>query len=150
MISLAAAERAAAWIEKAVDAGARLITGGERRGAQLSPALLAKVPRTTALFKEEVFAPIVFLNPYDTFDEAIAAVNDSRYGLQAAVFTKDWGRITQAFREIEAGAVLINEATSWRAEHMPYGGVKDSGTGREGLRSAIESMTEERMLIAQF
>jgi acyl-CoA reductase-like NAD-dependent aldehyde dehydrogenase len=150
MISLAAAERAAAWIEKAVDAGARLITGGERRGAHLSPALLAKVPRTTALFKEEAFAPIVFLNPYDTFDEAIAAVNDSRYGLQAAVFTKDWGRITQAFREIEAGAILINEATSWRAEHMPYGGTKESGTGREGLRSAIESMTEERMLIAQF
>jgi acyl-CoA reductase-like NAD-dependent aldehyde dehydrogenase len=150
MISVAAAERAAAWIEKAVDAGARLITGGERRGAQLSPALLAKVPHSTALFKEEVFAPIVFLNPYESFDEAIAAVNESRYGLQAAVFTRDWGRITQAFREIEAGAVLINEATSWRADHMPYGGVKDSGIGREGLRSAIESMTEERMLIAQF
>ncbi|MGA9716886.1 MAG: aldehyde dehydrogenase family protein, partial [Acidobacteriaceae bacterium] len=150
MISLAAAERAGDWIEKAVDAGARLITGGERRGAQLSPTLLAKVPHTTPLFKEEAFAPVVFLNPYDTFDEAIVAVNDSRFGLQAAVFTKDWGRITQAFREIEAGAVLINEATSWRAEHMPYGGVKESGTGREGLRSAIESMTEERMLIARF
>jgi acyl-CoA reductase-like NAD-dependent aldehyde dehydrogenase len=150
MISLAAAERASNWIEKAVDAGARLLTGGERRGAQLSPALLAKVPRTTALFKEEVFAPLVFLNPYDTFDEAIAAVNDSRYGLQAAVFTKDWARITQAFREIEAGAVLVNEATSWRAEHMPYGGVKESGSGREGLRSAIQSMTEERMLVARF
>jgi acyl-CoA reductase-like NAD-dependent aldehyde dehydrogenase len=150
MISLAAAERAADWIEKAVDAGARLITGGERRGALLSPTLLAKVPRTTPLFKEEAFAPVVFLNPYDTFEEAIAAVNDSRFGLQAAVFTKDWGRITQAFREIEVGAVLVNEATSWRAEHMPYGGVKESGTGREGLRSAIESMTEERMLIARF
>ena len=150
MISLAAAERAADWIEKAVDAGARLITGGERRGALLSPTLLAKVPRTTPLFKEEAFAPVVFLNPYDTFEEAIAAVNDSRFGLQAAVFTKEWGRITQAFREIEAGAVLVNEATSWRAEHMPYGGVKESGTGREGLRSAIASMTEERMLIARF
>ena len=150
MISLAAAERAAAWIEKAVDAGARLITGGERRGAQLSPALLAKVPHTAALFKEEAFAPIVFLNTYETFEEAIAAVNDSRYGLQAAVFTKDWGRITQAFREIEVGAVLVNEATSWRAEHMPYGGTKERGTGREGLRCAIESMTEERMLIASF
>ncbi len=150
MISLAAAERAADWIEKAVDAGARLITGGERRGAQLSPTLLAKVPHTTPLFKEEAFAPVVFLNPYDTFDEAIAAVNDSRYGLQAAVFTRDWGRITQAFREIDAGAVLVNEATSWRAEHMPYGGIKESGTGREGLRSAIESMTEERMLVARF
>ena len=150
MISLAAAERAADWIEKAVDAGARLITGGERRGSLLSPTLLAKVPRTTAIFKEEAFAPLVFLNPYDTFEEAIAAVNDSRYGLQSAVFTKDWGRITQAFREIEAGAVLVNEATSWRADHMPYGGVKESGTGREGLRSAIESMTEERMLVARF
>ena len=150
MISLAAAERAATWIEKAVDAGARLLTGGERRGAQLSPALLAKVPRTTPLFKEEVFAPIVFLNPYETYEEAIAAVNDSRYGLQAAVFTKDWGRIMQAFRELEVGAVLINESTAWRADHMPYGGVKDSGTGREGIRSAIESMTEEKMLVARF
>jgi glyceraldehyde-3-phosphate dehydrogenase (NADP+) len=150
MISLAAAERAANWIEKAVDAGARLLTGGERRGAQLSPALLAKVPRTTPLFKEEVFAPIVFLNPYETFEEAIAAVNDSRYGLQAAVFTRDWGRITHAFRDLEVGAVLMNESTAWRADHMPYGGVKDSGTGREGIRSAIESMTEEKMLVARF
>jgi glyceraldehyde-3-phosphate dehydrogenase (NADP+) len=150
MISLAAAERAADWIEKAVDAGARLITGGERRGAQLSPTLLAKVPHNTPLFKEEAFAPVVFLNTYDEFDEAIAAVNDSRYGLQAAVFTKDWGRITKAFREIEAGAILINESTAWRADHMPYGGVKESGTGREGLRSAIESMTEEKMLVARF
>jgi len=149
MISVAAAERAADWIERAVDAGARLITGGERRGALLSPTLLAKVPRTTPLFREEAFAPVVFLNPYESFEEAIAAVNDSRYGLQAAVFTRDWGRIMQAFREIEAGAVLVNEATSWRAEHMPYGGVKESGIGREGLRAAIESMTEERMLVAR-
>jgi len=150
MISTAAAERAEGWIEQAVEAGARLITGGERNGAHLSPALLAKVPRTTPLFHEEAFAPIVFLNPYETFDEAIACVNDSRYGLQAAVFTKDWGRITQAFRELEVGAVLVNESTAWRAEHMPYGGVKDSGTGREGIRAAIQSMTEERMLVAKF
>ncbi len=150
MISTAAAERAADWIEKAVDAGARLITGGERRGALLSPTLLAKVPHNALLFKEEAFAPVVFLNTYDEFDEAIAAVNDSRYGLQAAVFTKDWGRITKAFREIDAGAILINESTAWRADHMPYGGMKESGTGREGLRAAIESMTEEKMLVARF
>ena len=150
MISVAAAERAAAWIEKAVDAGGRLLTGGERRGAQLSPTLLAKVPAGTALYREEAFAPIVFINPYDTFEEAIAAVNDSRYGLQAAVFTRDWNRIMQAFREIEAGAVLINESTLWRREHMPYGGVKESGVGREGIRSAIASMTEEKMLVARF
>ena len=150
MISVAAAERAASWIEKAVDAGARLLTGGERRGAQLSPTLLAKVPPNTPLYREEVFAPVVFLNPYETFEEAIAAVNDSRYGLQVAVFTRDWNRIMQAFREIEAGAVLINETTAWRREHMPYGGVKESGVGREGIRSAIASMTEEKMLVARF
>jgi acyl-CoA reductase-like NAD-dependent aldehyde dehydrogenase len=150
MISVAAAERAAAWIEKAVDAGARLLTGGERQGAQLSPTLLAKVPQGTPLYREEAFAPVVLINPYETFEEAIAAVNDSRYGLQAAVFTRDWNRIMQAFREIEAGAVLINESTAWRREHMPYGGVKESGVGREGIRSAIASMTEEKMLVARF
>ncbi len=150
MISVAAAERAANWIEQAVAAGGHLLTGGERKGGQLAPALLAKVPRTTSLFQEEAFAPIVFVNPYETFEEAIAMVNDSRYGLQAAVFTRDWGRITQAFRALEVGTVLVNESTAWRAEHMPYGGVKDSGTGREGIRAAMESMTEERMLVARF
>jgi acyl-CoA reductase-like NAD-dependent aldehyde dehydrogenase len=150
MISAAAAERAHSWIEQAVEAGGRLLTGGERTGAHLSPTLLAKVPRTATLFREEAFAPVVFLNPYETFEEAIAAVNDSRYGLQAAVFTKDWGRITQAYRELEVGAVLVNESTAWRAEQMPYGGVKDSGIGREGIRAAIASMTEERMLVAKF
>lgn len=150
MISTSAAERAASWIERAVDGGARLITGGERRGAHLSPTLLAKVPTNTPLFQEEAFAPIVLLNPYDEFEEAIAAVNDSRYGLQAAVFTRDWNRIMRAFHEIDAGAVLVNESTAWRTEHMPYGGVKQSGFGREGIRSAIESMTEEKMLVARF
>jgi acyl-CoA reductase-like NAD-dependent aldehyde dehydrogenase len=150
MISLAAAERAASWIERAVDAGGRLLTGGERRGAHLSPTLLAKVPATATLFQEEAFAPIVFLNPYETFEEAIAAVNNSRYGLQAAIFTRDWNRIMLAFHEIEAGAVLVNESTAWRTEHMPYGGVKQSGVGREGVRSAIESMTEEKLLVARF
>jgi acyl-CoA reductase-like NAD-dependent aldehyde dehydrogenase len=150
MISAATAERAAGWIEQAVEAGARLITGGVRKGAHLSPALLAKVPANTPLFQEEIFAPVVFLNTYETFEEAIALVNDSRYGLQAAVFTKDWGRIMQAFRELQVGAVLVNESTAWRAEHMPYGGVKDSGVGREGIRAAIESMTEEKMLVAKF
>ena len=91
---------------------------------------------------------MIMINPYDTFDEGIAQVNASRYGLQAAVFTRDFGRIMQAWRELEVGAVLVNESTSWRADQMPYGGVKDSGTGREGLRAAIEEMTEERLLIA--
>ncbi len=150
MISAEAAERAAAWVEGAVDAGARLLTGGERKGARLHPALLAKVPRSAELFREEVFGPVVFINPYETFEEAIELVNASHYGLQAAVFTKDWGRIMQAWKGIETGAVLINESPSWRADHMPYGGVKDSGVGREGVRATIESMTEERLLIAKF
>jgi acyl-CoA reductase-like NAD-dependent aldehyde dehydrogenase len=150
MISEAAAERAEAWIERAVDAGARLLTGGERKGSRLSPAILAKVPRETELFQEEAFAPVVFLNPYETFDEAIQAVNDTRYGLQAAVFTRDWQRIMQAWNQIDAGAVLVNESTAWRADHMPYGGVKDSGFGREGVRSAIDSMMDEKLLVARF
>ncbi|MGI8772790.1 MAG: aldehyde dehydrogenase family protein [Acidobacteriaceae bacterium] len=150
MISVAAAERAEAWIERAVDAGARLLTGGERKGARLRPAILAKVARTTELFQEEVFAPVVFLNPCESFDEAIEAVNDSRYGLQAAVFTRDWQRIMQAWKQIDAGAVLVNESTAWRADHMPYGGVKESGMGREGVRAAIDSMMEEKLLVARF
>ena len=149
MISEAAAERASAWIEGAVEAGAHLLCGGERQRAQLTPAVLAKVPRQAELFQEEVFAPVVFINPYETFEEAIEMVNASRYGLQAAVFTKDWQRIMEAWKKIDAGAVLINESTSWRADHMPYGGVKDSGVGREGVRAAIESMMEERLLIAR-
>jgi glyceraldehyde-3-phosphate dehydrogenase (NADP+) len=148
MISEAAAERAETWISEALTEGAHLLTGGERKSAILQPSVLAKVAPHSKLYREEVFAPVVMVNPYESFEDGIAQVNASRYGLQSAVFTRDFGRIMQAWRELEVGAVLVNESTSWRADQMPYGGVKDSGIGREGVRSAIEEMTEERLLIA--
>ena len=148
MISIAAAERAEEWISEAVAEGARLLTGGDRNGSLLQPTVLARTKPTSRVTREEVFAPLVVINPYETFEEGIALINASRYGLQAAVFTRDFNRIMQAWRELEVGAVLVNESTSWRADQMPYGGVKDSGTGREGVRSVIEEMTEEHLLIA--
>lgn len=148
MISEAAAVRAETWINEAVTAGAHLLTGGERKGAVLQPTVIAKPPAASKIYREEAFAPLITITPYETFEDGIAMVNASRYGLQAAVFTRDFGRIMQAWRELEVGAVLVNESTSWRADQMPYGGVKDSGIGREGVRSAIEEMTDERLLIA--
>jgi glyceraldehyde-3-phosphate dehydrogenase (NADP+) len=148
MISEAAATRAEAWIREAVAEGAHLLVGGDRAGATLRPSVLAKVAASSKVYREEVFAPLVMINPYDSFEEGLAQVNASRYGLQAAVFTRDFGRIMQAWRELEVGAVLVNESTAWRADQMPYGGVKDSGMGREGVRSAMGEMTEERLLIA--
>jgi glyceraldehyde-3-phosphate dehydrogenase (NADP+) len=148
MISEAAAIRAESWINEAIEAGAHLLTGGERTGSILQPTVLAKPPAGSKIYAEEAFAPLVTINPYETFEDGIAMVNASRYGLQAAVFTRDFGRIMQAWRELHVGAVLVNESTSWRADQMPYGGVKDSGIGREGVRSTIEEMTEERLLIA--
>ena len=149
MINEAAAERAQAWIEQAAAAGAMVVAGGRRRGNMLEPTLLTGVPGHCTLAAEEVFAPVLFVNPYEEFGEALEAVNRSRYGLQAAVFTQSWARMTGAWRTLEVGAVVINQASSWRADHMPYGGVKDSGTGREGVRYAIQEMTEPRMMIAQ-
>ncbi len=149
MIHEAAAMRAEAWIHDAVDKGAQLLAGGVRRGNLLEPTLLSGVAAHCALFAEEAFAPVLFVNPYEEFHEALHAVNQSRYGLQAAVFTKSWERMAEAWQTLEVGAVVINQASAWRADHMPYGGVKDSGTGREGVRYAIEEMTEPRMMIAQ-
>jgi glyceraldehyde-3-phosphate dehydrogenase (NADP+) len=148
MISEAAAERAELWISEAVADGARLLTGGDRTGSLLQPTVLARATPNSRVNTEEVFAPLVVINPYETFEDGLAMINASRYGLQAAVFTRDFARIMQAWRELEVGAVIVNESTAWRADQMPYGGVKDSGMGREGLRSAIEEMTEERLLIA--
>jgi glyceraldehyde-3-phosphate dehydrogenase (NADP+) len=149
MINEAAAVRAQSWIQEAAESGAQLVTGGGRRGNLLEPTLLTGVHERCALSAEEVFAPVLFVNAYQEFAGALAAVNRSRYGLQAAVFTTSWERMTEAWQTLEVGAVVINQASSWRAEHMPYGGVKDSGAGREGVRYAIEEMTEPRMMIAK-
>ena len=147
MINEAAAMRAERWIQEAVDLGAALHFGGKRRGTLLEPTLLSDVPETAQLRCEEVFAPVVLIETYESFPEVLAAVNRSKYGLQAALFTADWKKMTQAWNELEVGAVLVDESSAWRAEHLPYGGVKNSGIGREGVRSAILEMTEARLLI---
>ena len=142
-----AAERAAAWILEAVQAGAKLACGGQWDGGFVWPTILEHVPPAAAIYKEEAFAPVLLLAPYDDFEAALAEANASRFGLQAGVFTRDLGLALRAFSTLEVGAVLINEVSSWRLDPMPYGGVKESGFGREGLRSAIAEITELRLLI---
>ena len=147
MINEAAATRAEAWIAEAVDAGATLHIGGKRSGTLLEATLLSGVPATAQLSCEEVFAPVVIVEAFEDFAEVLRTVNRSKYGLQAAIFTGQWKKMTQAWNELEVGAVLVDESSSWRADHLPYGGVKNSGVGREGVRSAILEMTDERLLI---
>lgn len=147
VISESAAERLEQWIREARHAGARLEVGGKRARSMVEPTLLSEVPGEVSLAQEEAFGPVLYVNAYTDFKEALQWINQSRYGLQAAVFTQRWDLMAAAWKTLEVGAVLINESTSWRADHMPYGGVKESGMGKEGLRSAIEEMTEERMLI---
>ena len=147
MINEAAARRASTWIEEAVAGGAKLLCGGSRKGAYLEPAVLTNVKREMKVCSEEVFAPVVIVDSYEDFDEAIRRVNDSRYGLQAGIFVKDVNLLMKAFDGLEVGGVIVGDVSSWRIDHMPYGGVKDSGMGREGLRYAIEEMTEPRILV---
>lgn len=147
MISLAAAERAEGWIREAVQAGAKVLIGGERSGSFLMPTVLADVTPDMRVSCEEVFAPVVVVNRYADFAEALRSVNASRYGLQAGLFTRDVSRIFRAYQAIEVGGLIVNDVPSYRADHMPYGGVKDSGFGREGVRWAIEEMTEPRVLV---
>ena len=147
MINEAAATRAEAWIAEAIDAGATLHSGGKRSGTLLEATLLSGVPATAQLSCEEVFAPVVIVEAFEDFAEVLQTVNRSKYGLQAAIFTGQWKKMTQAWNELEVGAVLVDESSSWRADHLPYGGVKNSGVGREGVRSAILEMTDERLLI---
>ncbi|MCS6858394.1 MAG: aldehyde dehydrogenase family protein [Sandaracinaceae bacterium] len=141
------AERLEQWIEEACAMGARLLIGGKRRGPFLEPTLLEGCPRHARIYSEEAFGPVAVLSRFSSPDQAIEEVNDSRYGLQAGIFTQDLSFALRAWDEIETGAVLINQVPSFRIDSMPYGGVKDSGFGREGVRYAIESMTEIRLLV---
>jgi acyl-CoA reductase-like NAD-dependent aldehyde dehydrogenase len=141
------AVRAESWIQEAVAAGATLHCGGQRKGPMLEPAILTRTQPQMKVNCMEVFAPVKTLEPYRTMDEAIARVNDSPYGLQAGIFARDVGLIFRAFEEIETGGVIANDVPTFRIDPMPYGGVKDSGVGREGLRYAIEEMTERKLLV---
>lgn len=147
MISEAEAERLEGWIKEACRAGARLLCGGGRRGAMLEPTLVEKVPAGAALREQEAFGPVAMLSPFDDFDAALEEVNASQFGLQAGVFTRDIYRVQRAWEVLEVGGVIVNDVPSWRVDHMPYGGVKSSGLGREGVRFAMADMTEPRLLV---
>jgi acyl-CoA reductase-like NAD-dependent aldehyde dehydrogenase len=140
------AERVESWVKEATGAGARLLTGGARRRATLEPAVLADVPSGVSLSCREAFGPVVGINGYDTLEEAIARVNDSDYGLQAGIYTRDLQKAFTAARRVDVGGFMINEVPQYRVDQMPYGGVKLSGTGREGPKYAIEEMTEPKLI----
>ena len=140
------AKRVVDWIQEAVDGGGKLLIGGEREGSVVRPAVVENPPAESKLREEEVFGPVVTLEKFSDFDAAIESINDSRYGLQAGLFIRDISKINKAWDRLEVGGVIINDVPSFRVDHMPYGGVKDSGLGREGIRYAIEDMTEIRLL----
>jgi acyl-CoA reductase-like NAD-dependent aldehyde dehydrogenase len=146
MISEAEAARLETWIADAVRRGGRLLCGGERRGAVHAATLLEDVPSDADIVCKEAFGPVAVLSRFENFDAALGEINASPYGLQAGVFTRDLYKAQRAWDVLEVGGVLIGDVPSWRADHMPYGGVKMSGLGREGIRFAMEEMTEIRML----
>jgi acyl-CoA reductase-like NAD-dependent aldehyde dehydrogenase len=139
--------RIADWVQEAVSQGAEVLVGGTGEGPFFQPTLLSHVNPEMKVCKEEVFGPVVTISPYQTFDEALASVNDSKYGLQAGVFTNDINRAFEAHRTLEVGGIIVNDVSAFRADQMPYGGSKDSGFGREGLRFAMEEMTEPRIMV---
>jgi len=147
LITRAEAERVKSWIDGAVADGATLLCGGGRDGSFIEATLLEGVPRSCELGCREVFGPVAVLAPFDTFEQAVEMVNASGYGLQAGVFTRDYARIRHAEREIECGGVVIGDIPSMRVDAMPYGGVKGSGFGREGVRWAMEEMTEPKLTL---
>jgi acyl-CoA reductase-like NAD-dependent aldehyde dehydrogenase len=141
------AVRASEWIQEAVHGGARLLCGGQRRGSVLEPTVLTGTRPEMKVNCQEIFAPVVTVEPYDDFDQALRLVNSSRYGLQAGLFTRDAKLIFNAYEELEVGGLIAGDVPAFRIDHMPYGGIKDSGLGREGLRYAIEEMTEPKLLV---
>ncbi len=149
MISEKEAERLQLWIQQAIEQGANLLCGGQRQGAMLQATLLENVPNHAALYGEEAFGPVAILSSFSDFNQALSQVNDSVFGLQAGIFTRDIYKAHKAWDTLEVGGVVIGDVPSWRVDNMPYGGVKDSGLGREGIRYAIEDMTEVRLLVVR-
>ncbi|MCM2495164.1 aldehyde dehydrogenase family protein [Burkholderia glumae] len=147
MISESEAKRLVGWMEQAVGAGAKIVAGGRVDGVMFEATLLEHVGREQDLYRKEAFGPVALLEPFEHFDEALARVNDSDFGLQAGVFTDSLAHAHRAWDELEVGGVVINDVPSFRVDNMPYGGVKDSGLGREGVRYAMEDMTEPRLMV---
>jgi acyl-CoA reductase-like NAD-dependent aldehyde dehydrogenase len=147
VINLDAAERIETWVQEAVDAGATVLTGGGRDGSTIEPTVLEGVAADAKVSCEEVFGPVVMIEPVADDDSAFAKVNDSPFGLQAGVFTHDVQTAFRAHRELEVGGVIVGDVPSYRADPMPYGGAKESGVGREGVRYAMEDYTYERVMV---
>ena len=147
MISESESRRLAGWMDAAVAAGAKIVAGGNVDGAMFEATLLENVGREQDLYRKEAFGPVAILERFTDFDDALARVNDSDFGLQAGVFTDSLAHAHRAWDELEVGGVVINDVPSFRVDNMPYGGVKDSGLGREGIRYAIEDMTELRLMV---
>jgi glyceraldehyde-3-phosphate dehydrogenase (NADP+) len=147
MIDEKAAARSQQWVEQAVNEGATVVTGGKAEGRFFQPTIIENAATTSFVCSREAFAPMVTLFKVPSFGKAVAGLNDSVYGLQAGVFTNSLEKALVAFEEIEAGGVIINDVPTYRIDHMPYGGVKASGLSREGLRYAIEDMTEQRLMV---
>jgi glyceraldehyde-3-phosphate dehydrogenase (NADP+) len=147
MVDEAAAARTQRWVDEAVAMGGKLLAGGKADGTLFPPTILTDVPGHAQVCSNEAFAPLVVAFPFDDFGDALRGVNDSMFGLQTGVFTNDLGNAWRAFHELEVGGVIVNDVPTYRIDHMPYGGVKDSGLGREGLRWAIEDMTEIRIMV---
>lgn len=141
------ASRIEDWLEKAIAAGGRKLCGGERKGSLLMPTLLEEVPSEQSVVSDEIFGPVAVLDAFEDFHQALHMVNDSRYGLQLGVFSRDLSKIQNAWEQAEVGGVIQGDVPTWRSDPMPYGGVKNSGTGREGPLYAWREMTEERLLV---
>jgi len=150
MITEKEAARVEAWINEAARSGAEIRTGGARAGTLFEPTVITGVAEDAKLWQEEAFGPVVSINPYDDFERAIASINETRYGLQAGIFTDSLEEAFRAIETLDVGGVIVNDFPTYRVDQMPYGGVKDSGIGREGLKYAIEEMTEEKLICFNF
>lgn len=147
MIDEANAERVEAWVNEALDSGAELLMGGKRTGSYFEPTVLTNTRSSMKVCGLEIFGPVVTIEKYADYKDALDQMNDSRYGLQAGVFTNDILEMNEAFRKLEVGGIMINDIPGFRVDHMPYGGVKDSGFGREGVKYSIHDMLEPRLLV---
>lgn len=147
LIREADARRAEEWVQEAVAGGAKLLTGGQRAGSLLQPTVLTETRPEMRVNCQEIFAPVVTVEAYESFEQALDRVNDSAYGLQAGVFTRDAGRLFRAYERLETGGVIAGDIPTFRVDAMPYGGIKESGLGREGVRYAMEEMTERKLLV---
>ncbi|HEX9744473.1 MAG TPA: aldehyde dehydrogenase family protein [bacterium] len=150
MITPSEADRIEAWIDAAIADGATVLLKGKRKGSVVSPTVLSDVKKKSRVYCDEIFGPVITVHKYKTWDQAIDGVNDSIYGLQAGIFTNDIKRVNQAYKSIETGALIVNDIPTVRVDNYPYGGTKESGIGREGVRCTMDEMTEERVLVLRF